>query len=219
MTEQGHSRWPATDQDADLLRSRLRWPGDGLSRFSRPDDLERLADRVERGIRISECRRMTAQMLSDWFNAGAPIMFFDGVWTKGICIDFLVFTWKGAFCVWSVDHRWTVNQAAIVQPARVQIQAEMPGWGGKVEAVFHSPRQETGWDRHVMVHPLTDEPVEIVVMRGRIDEILFHWEPFDGIGLDPEWLDWMARAVEPRWWRSAEGRITTPPLMPPEEEL
>jgi hypothetical protein len=219
MSGRDHSQWPPTDPDADALRSRLRWPGDGLSRFSRPDELERLASRVERADRVSECRRMTAQMLLDWRGQGAPVAFYDGVWTKGICIDFLVFTWKGVFCVWSVDHRWTVNQAAMVQPARVQIQAEMPGWEGKVEAVFHSPRQDTGWDRHVMVHPVTDDPVEIVVIRGQIDEILFHWEPFDGIGLDPEWMHWMATAAEPRWWRSAEGRIATPPLMPREEEL
>ena len=162
---------------------------------------------------------MTGQMLSDWHDAGAPIAFYDGVWTKGICIDFLVFTWKGVFCVWSVDHRWTVNQAAIVQPARTQIQAELAGWGGRVEAVFHSPRQMTSWNRQVMIHPVTDEPVEIVVMHGRIDELLYHWEPFQGHGLDPEWITWLCRAAAPRWWRSAEGRIAAPPGMPPEEQL
>jgi hypothetical protein len=216
VTEQHHN--PPTEREADALRSRLRWPGDGLSRFSLPDDVEPLASRLERAFRVSDCREMTAQMLSQWLNEGAPIAFYDGVWTKGICIDYLVLTWKGVFCVWSVDHRWTVNQAAMVQPARIQIQAEMPGWEGKVEAVFHSPRENTGWDRHVMVDPVSNEPVEIVVMRGRIDEILLHWEPFDGIGLDPVWLDWMTRATEPRWWRSAEGAIPRP-VMPREEEL
>jgi hypothetical protein len=218
LSEEHHSQ-PMTERDADALRSRLRWPGDGLRYFGRPDDVEPLASRIERAQRVSDCRDMTAKMLADWHDEGAPIAFYDGVWTKGVCIDFLVFTWKGVFCVWSVDHRWTVNQAAIVQPARAQIQAELPSWRGKVEGVFHSPRQETGWQRHIMVHPVTNEPVEIVVMRGRIDEILLQWEPFDGVGLDPEWIIWLCHAATPRWWRSAEGRITTPPLMPREEEL
>ena len=220
MTEQQYNP-PMTEDDWVARRDQLRRIDidRAIDAFARPDDVEPLASRIERGQRVSDCRQMTGQMLADWHDNGAPIAFYDGVWTKGICIDFLVFTWKGVFCVWSVDHRWTVNQAAIVQPARVQLQAEMPGWGGKVEAVFHSPRQETGWHRHMMVHPVSNEPVEIVVMRGRIDEILLHWKPFQGIALDPEWITWLCRAATPRWWRSAEGRITTPPLMPREEEL
>jgi hypothetical protein len=161
---------------------------------------------------------MTDKMLSDWQEEGAPITFLNGVWTKGICIDFLVFTWKGVFCVWSVDHRWTVNQAAMVQPARAEIQAEMSGWRGRVEAVFHSPREMTSWHRDILVHPVSKEPVEIVIMRGRIDEILLHWEPLQGHGLDPEWINWLVGASEPRWWKSAEGGILTPP-MPREEQL
>jgi hypothetical protein len=214
-----HYTPPMTELDWVHRRERLRELDRTVGVFGRPDDVEPLASRTERAQRVSDCRDMSARMLADWHDDGAPIAFYDGVWTKGICIDFLVFTWKGVFCVWSVDHRWTVNQAAIVQPARTQIQAELPGWRGRVEAVFHSPRQQTSWNRQVMVHPVTNEPVEIVIIHGRIDEVLFHWEPFEGQGLDPEWITWLCRAATPRWWRSDEGRIATPPGMPPEEEL
>jgi hypothetical protein len=218
VTEQ-HQNPPMTVDDWNARRGQLRELDRTIGVFDRPHDLEQLASRMERAYRVSECRQMTYKMLSDWQDEGAAITFLDGVWTNGICIDFLVFTWKGVFCVWSVDHRWTVNQAAIVQPARAQIQAEMPGWRGRVEAVFHSPREMTHWQRQVMVHPVRNEPVEIVIMYGRIDEILLHWEPFQGQGLDPEWINWLVGAAQPRWWRSAEGGISERPQIPREEEL
>ena len=65
---------------------------------------------------------------------------------------------------------------------------------------------------------MTDEPVDIVSWAGASTRS----SPLgavDGIGIDPEWVRWMATAAKPRWWRSAEGRLTTPPLTPREEEL
>jgi hypothetical protein len=214
-----HDRHPPTAEHLDAWRAGLRWPGDGLDGgFARPDALEPLASRIERAHRVYECRAMTDNMLTSWRNEGAALLICDGVWVAGVCVDFLVFTWKGVFCVWTVDYRWTVHQAALVQPARARIQEELAGWPGKVEAVFHSPREPTGSSRHVLIHPDTDEPVEIVIMTGRIDEVLFHWHPVGGAGLDPEWINWLIGAAEPRWWHADAGRLQAP-QMPPEERL
>jgi len=198
-----------TSDEAEAWRRRLRRPGDGLDHgYARPDDVEPLASRLERASRVSDCRDMTRAMLWDWFDGGATMAFYGGVWAKGLPIDFLVLTWKGVFCVWSVDQRWTLGQAALVEPARAQIQAELPGFAGKVEKVFHSPREPTGWHRHAVIHPYTEEPVELVTIGGRIDEVLAQWQPAGGVGLDPEWVMWLSHAAQPRWWRSNEGRLT-----------
>ncbi len=206
-----------TSAQAEAWRQRLRYRDDGLDQgYARPADVEPLASRIERAVRVSDCRLMTEQMLAEWADEGAPVAYYDGVWTKEVRIDFLVLTWKGAFCVWSIDHRWTVFQAALVERARAQIQAELAGWPGQVEAVFHSPREPTGWNRHLMLHPDTDEPVEVVTMGGSIAQLLHDWQPAGGVGLDPEWIVWLDEASAPRWWRSNEGRLRTGAI-PPEE--
>lgn len=214
-----HDKPPPTADQLDAYRASLRWPGDGLDQgFARAADLEPLASRMERAVRVSDCRKMTDEMLTSWQNEGAAITLCAGVWVSGVCVDFLVLTWKGVFCVWAVDCRWTPYQAALVQPARARIQAELAGWPGKVEAVFHSPRETTGWERKVLVDPEAGEPFEIVVMTGRIDQTLFHWQPVGGVGLDPEWINWLIGASEPRWWRADEGRQEHAQI-PPEERL
>ena len=206
-----------TSDQAEALRQRLRYRGDGLEHgYSRPDDVEPLASRLERATRVSDCHTMTNQMLNEWAD-DVMLGFYDRVWTKGVCIDFLVLTWKGVFCVWSIDHRWTLGQVALVEPARAQIQAELPGFAGKVEAIFHSPRERTGWRRHVMIDPATNEPVEIVIVHGDLAYVLHHWQPVSGVGLDPEWLVWLGDAAAPRWWRSDEGRAPAVELDPHDE--
>lgn len=212
------SKAPMTSAEADVVRQRLRHDGDGLDRgFARPSDVEPLASRLERASRVGDCHTMTGDMLERWLDErGATGGYFEGVWTKGVRIDFLVFSWKGVFCVWSFDHRWTDRQAALVEPARAQIQAEMPGYPGKVETFFHSPREPTGWTRHVMLAPETGEPVEVVTVGGDIAEVLRAWQPVGGVGLDPEWIEWLWQAATPRWWRSAEGRRTEAEF-PPED--
>ncbi|MCP9491810.1 MAG: hypothetical protein MSC31_18335 [Solirubrobacteraceae bacterium MAG38_C4-C5] len=207
-----------TSDQAEAWRRSLRHGDDGLDQgYSRPDDVEPLASRLERADRVIQCREMTLRMLDDWAPQDATLAYYPGVWTKGVCIDFLVLTWKGVFCVWSVDHRWTVRQAALVEPARAQIQAELPGFEGKVEAIFHSPREPTQWTRHVLIDPATDEPVEIVVVGGDLARVLGTWHPAGGVGLDPEWLVWLGNAAAPRWWRSDGGRAPTVQADPHDE--
>ncbi len=205
-----------TSDQAEAWRQRLRYHGDGLDHgYSRPDDVEPLASRLERASRVNDCHTLTAQMLNEWGFQDVMLGFYPRVWTKGVFIDFLVLTWKGVFCVWSIDHRWTVRQVALVEQARAQIQAELPGFAGKVETIFHSPREPTAWTRHVMIDPATNEPVEIVIAHGDLAHVLRHWQPVSGVGLDPEWLVWLGQAAKPRWWRSDEGRAPAVE-MPPE---
>ncbi len=208
-----------TSDQAEAWRRSLRYHGDGLDNgYSRPDDVEPLASRLERAGRVSDCHTLTTEMLNEWADQGGLVAFYDRVWTKGVLIDYLVLTWKGVFCVWSIDHRWTVRQVALVERARAQIQAELPGFAGKVEAIFHSPRQRTGWRRHMMFDPATNEPVEIVIVHGDLADVLYDWQPVSGVGLDPEWVPWLAHASKPRWWRSNEGRA--PAVEPdPHDEL
>lgn len=216
MTTPPHQA-PLTDDQAEAWRQSLRSDGDGLDHgFVKPSAVEPLASRLERASRVADCHTMTRDMLTRWVDGGASASVFGGVWVQGVRIDFLVLTWKGVFCVWSFDHRWTDRQAAFVQPARAQIQAELLDFPGKVETFFHSPREPTGWTRHIRVHPETDEPFEVVTAGGDIAHVLATWQPVAGVGLDPEWIVWLDHAATPRWWRSAEGRRPEPD-MPPEE--
>ncbi len=194
------------------LRSNTRSPGDGLDGgFGSPNELERLASRLERAKRVLQCRDLTQGMLSNLVNVAPGRVFVAyGVWVKDVNVDFLVFTWKGAFLVWSIDYRWTYRQAALMMGARTQIQEELEGWPGQVEAIFHSPREGTGASRHVGLDEKTGDPLDIVIAGGRLDEVLMDWQPAGGVGLDPEWLSWLAAASQPRWWRSAEGQRELP---------
>lgn len=206
-----HLSQPYTAEDAEARRANLRWPGDGLTGdFARPA-LEPLATRLERSVRTQHVREMTYAMFADFAAGGWPILVTCGVWVNGVHVDFVVVTWKGVFLVWAVDHRWTYKQAAMVMPARVQVQMELGnGWPGQVEVIFHSPREQTGWERRMAVHPETGQAVDIVIAGGRIDEVLVQWEPAGGVGIDPEWLSWLSGASRPRWWRSAEGGYDLP---------
>jgi hypothetical protein len=201
-----------------LTGGTLRYPGDRLdSRFSAPA-VEPLASRLERAGRVNRCKAMTCEMLKD-LHTRWPCVVHDDVRVQGISIDFLTITWKGIFLIWSIDQRWTVKQAAMVMPVRGQIQRELgERWPGHVEAVFHSPREGTGWDRRVLVDEENNEPVEIVIAGGRIDQLLEDWQPLGQVGIDPEWLRWVSQASEPRWWRSDEGAHELPPP-PPHDQL
>ena len=203
-----------TAADAEYDRSQVRWPGDGLDGgFARPE-LEPLATRLERARRTNVCRWMTQEMLTEFANAQRwPLLWVGDVWIKGIHVDFVVLTWKGAFLIWSVDMRWTPRQVAMVKPARDQVQRELgDAWPGQVEMMFHSPREPTGWHRHILIDEQLPEPVEIVTCGGRIDEVLVYWKPAGGVGLDPEWITWLTEASQARWWRSSEGRAPAPEI-------
>jgi hypothetical protein len=207
--------WPS---DTELRAGALRHVGDGLRSGLTTPRVEPLASRLERASRVNRCKEKTFEMLADLHACGACTIYPD-VRVKGISIDFLTLTWKGVFLIWSVDHRWTTRQAAMVMPVRDQIQRELgEGWPGQVEAIFHSPRESTGWDRRVMVADESDQPIDIVIMGGRIDQLLREWQPVSQVGVDPEWLSWISQAAEPRWWRSEEGRrdLAAPP---PHEQL
>ncbi len=205
------SERPYSIAEWQQTRSNIRWPGDGLDGgYGQADALEPLASRLERADRVQQCRDLSWQMICDLHDAGWPCLGRAGVWVKGVNVDFLVFTWKGAFLVWSIDRRWTHRQAAMVMGAREQIQRELEGWPGQVEAIFHSPRESTASYRHVGVDENTGEPLDIVIAGGRLDEVMRDWRPVGGVGLDPEWLHWLAGASQPRWWRSAEGGYELP---------
>lgn len=213
-----HLGKPVTADQSGEEKASLRWPGDGLEGgFTRPP-VEPLASRLERGYRVNRCRELTFEMLVR-LNGAWPSMVVGDAWVRGVQIDFLTFTWKGVFLIWSIDYRWTIRQAAMVMPARDQIQREMGAeWPGQVEAVFHSPREPTGWFRHVAVDDDSEEPVNLIVMGGDLDELLIHWQPIGGVGLDPDWIRWLRGASEPRWWLSDAGRRALPEP-PPHERL
>ena len=193
----------------------LRHPG--LRDFSWPE-IEPLASRLERATRVNECKHQTWEMLEALTTRGGWAVSPD-VWVKGVCVPFLVYGWKGVFLVWSIDYRWTVRQAAMVMPARAQIQRELgSSWPGQVEVVFHSPREETGHDRQLLVDEHSEQTVEIVVVGGRIDQVLCDWEPVGQVGIDPEWGRALDKARRPRWWRSAEGWREAPEP-PPHDRL
>ena len=207
--------WPS---DRDLRGAALRHVGDGLSSGFTTPAVEPLASRLERASRVNSCKEATFEMLADLHAHGVCTIYPD-VRVKGVSIDFLTLTWKGVFLIWSVDHRWTTRQAAMVMPVRAEIQRELgEDWPGHVEAIFHSPREHTEWDRRVMVDDESGRPVDIVIMGGRIDRLLRDWHPVGEVGIEPEWLRWISREAEPRWWRSEEGRRDLPPP-PPHEQL
>ncbi len=193
----------------------LRHPG--LHDFSWPE-VEPLASRLERAARVNECKHQSWDML-EALNARGGWAVCPDVWVKGVCVPFLVYGWKGVFLVWSIDYRWTLRQATMVMPARDQIQRELGSrWPGQVEAMFHSPREPTGFERQLLVDEEAGRPVDIVIVGGRIDEVLDAWEPTGKVGLDPEWARTLDEARKPRWWRSAEG-WRDPPEPPPHERL
>jgi hypothetical protein len=197
-----------------LTGGALRYPGDRLNSGFTAPAVEPLASRLERATRVNRCKAMTREMLKD-LHTRLPCLVHEDLRVQGISIDFLTITWKGIFLIWSIDQRWTAKQAAMVMPARGQIQRELgEAWPGHVEAVFHSPREGTGWDRRVLVDDENNEPVEIVIAGGRIDQLLEDWQPLGQVGIDPEWLRWVSQASEPRWWRSDEGARELPPPPP-----
>jgi hypothetical protein len=180
----------------------LRHPG--LRDFSWPE-IEPLASRLERAARVSECRQQTWEMLQT-LNSRGECSVCPDVWVKGICVPFLLYGWRGVFLVWPIDYRWTVRQAAMVMPARDEVQRELgPNWPGQVEVIFHSPREATSHERQLLVDEESDRPIDVVIVRGRIDEVLEAWEPVGEVGIDPEWGRALDEASRPRWWRSAAG--------------
>jgi hypothetical protein len=196
----------------------LRYPDDGLDAGYSAPAVEPLASRLERARRVEVCRRQTEEMLVNLVDRGGWGAV-SNVWVKGVCVPFVVFGWRGVFLVWAVDERWTPRQAALVMRAREQIQRELgDAFTGQVEAVFHSPREGTGWHRWVLTDEESGQPFDIVAMGGRIDELLTDWTPAGGVGIDPEWVSWLDQASLPRWWRSGEG-MSKPPEPPPHEKL
>jgi hypothetical protein len=188
----------------------LRYPGDGLEAGYCSPEIEPLATRLERARRVEACRRQAEEMLVSLTERGGWGAV-PNVWVKGICVPFVAFGWRGVFLVWPIDERWTPRQAVMVMPARHQVQRELgDACPGQVEAVFHSPREETGWHRWVLMDEESGQPYDIISMGGRIDEVLADWMPADGVGIDPEWVRWLDHASLPRWWRSAEGMRNVP---------
>lgn len=181
--------------------------------------IEPLASRLERASRVAECRALTDAQLSELLRAHSEWTGFSDVWVKGILVPFVVVGPSGVFCVWPIDIRWTVRQAAMVSPARRQLQAELGDWPGKVEAIFHSPRERfrhPGWMRHMFADESSGELVDVVIMGERLDQQLPRWQPLGGVFFEPEWVGWLDEASRPRWWRSDEGARRLPP--PPAAE-
>lgn len=181
--------------------------------------IEPLASRLERASRVAECRAQTDAQLSELLRLHSDWTGFSDVWVKGILVPFIAVGPNGVFCIWPVDMRWTARQAAMVSPVPWQLQVELGDWPGKVEAVFHSPRErfrDPGWVRHVFADEESAELVDVVIMGDRLDEQLPRWEPIGGVFLDAAWVGSLEEASRPRWWRSDEGARPLPP--PPADE-
>ena len=197
-----------TDVEREARLREIRYPGCHV--FASPN-VEPLASRLERAQRVEACRAMTASMLDELHRSGRTFAIAENVWVKGLCVPFFVVGWKGVFLIWAVDQRWTPRQAAMVMSARENIQHELGDeFRGQVEAIFHSPREATGWHRWIMVDEESGQPSDIVAMGGRIDRLLLDWLPAGGVGLDPEWVRWVCQASRPRWWQSDEGMRSAP---------
>jgi hypothetical protein len=224
---------PYTEEDAEAERAHLlRSDGDRVTRWTRPN-LEPLTTRLSLTAEIDACRHMTFQMLEELHasqpchiaanvRVGRSVSTPEGYGVKSLPIaaDFLVVSWTGAFLVWSWPDRYCADTIPTATRARAQIQKDLgEEWPGRVEAVFHFPREHpTGWVRNVGVDEGSDDPFDIVMAAGRLDEVLTQWEPHAGAGIDPEWLRWLSQASEPRWWELATIRAVPPaPEVPTDE--
>jgi len=225
---------PYTEEDAEAERTHLlRSDGDGITRWTHPN-LEPLATRLSRTAEVDACRDMTFGMLEE-LHASRPCHIAADVrvgpsWPSrsghaveslDIAVDFLVVNWKGVFLIWCWPDRYMRDAIPAVMRARAQMQKDLgDGWPGRVEAVFHFPREHpSGWVRSIGVHEETDAPFDLVFAAGRIDEVLAQWEPHAGAGIDPQWLRWLSEAAKPRWWEMATTRAVPPtPDVPADEQ-
>jgi hypothetical protein len=172
--------------------------------------LEPLASRLERAERGRLCADMTHGMLAELVERDPCWRVWQEVWAAGMLIPFVAVGPPGVFLIWSFDVRWTPRQAAMVMPARRRIQEELgAAWAGQVEVVFHAPRVDDYCDRAVLVDDDRDEPLDLVLVGGRLDQVLECWEPVGGVYLDETWLSWLGQAGTSRWWRS-EDEARTP---------
>ncbi len=196
--------------------------------------LEPLATRLADTNELEACRAMTFEMLADLHAANYPLIVTPNVqmgesfrgetvpWVaerlRTIAVDFLVVSWNGVFLIWSWPDRSVTEAIPAALRARARIQEEIgEEWPGTVEAVFHFPREETGWGRQLGVDEETEEPYDMVDVGGRIDKILLQWEPHDRVGIDPLWLHWLSQASEPRWWEVETTRKPPPKLEIPND--
>ncbi len=216
---------PYTEEDAEAERTHLlRLDGDRVTRWTRPD-LEPLATRLSRTAEVDACRNMTFAMLEELHSLGPCHVATDvrmgqscpepsggySMEPLDIAIDFVVLSWKGVFLIWSWPDRYMRDAIPAATRARAEFQQDLgKQWPGRVEAVFHFPREQTGWGHSIGVHEKTDEPFDLVFVGGRIDEVLVDWEPHAGAGIDPQWLRWLSQASEPRWWEVATTRKLPP---------
>jgi hypothetical protein len=167
--------------------------------------LEPFASRLERAERGRLCADLTHEMLAALVERDPRWQVWQEVWAAGMLIPFLAVGPPGVFLIWSFDVRWTPRQAAMVMPARRRIQEELgAAWPGQVEVVFHAPRVGAYCDRAVLVEAGRGEPLDLVLVGGRVDDVLEGWKPVGGICLDDPWLEWLAQAGAPRWWRSED---------------
>ncbi|MDQ6856461.1 MAG: hypothetical protein M3Z57_05250 [Candidatus Dormibacteraeota bacterium] len=250
------SEKPYTEADAAAERDYLRHCSpDVLIDWSRPE-LEPLATRLARTNELETCRSMTSEMLekfrAEWpclvtpnvrmgKSFPAPEQSGCDVESLTIAVDFLVVTWHGVFLIWSWPDRFMADAYPEALRARAQLQEDLgEEWPGTVEAVFHFPREQTGWGRNVGVDEETDEPFAIVFVSGRIDALLAQWEgtgkaagegmhasgdaqhradeivrgvrrpSAEVVGIDPQWLRWLSQASQPRWWELATTRRLPP---------
>jgi hypothetical protein len=179
---------------------------DAATRLARTrPTIEPLASRLERSARVHHNAKLTEGMLDELVARSDEWTVWPDVWVKGMLVPFLAVGPPGVFLIWAVDVRWTYGQAAMVMPARRQVQLELgEQWPGQAEAIFHAPLIDGVRERVVAVDEATGEPFDLVLVAGRIDEVLQQWEPAGGVWLDGDWLAWLRQAGAPRWWRSEE---------------
>jgi hypothetical protein len=183
--------------------------------------VEPLASRLEHAARVEACRHDTELQLDELVARDPRWRVFLGAWVRGVHVHFIVVGPPGVFLVWAFDRQSSTEQAALVMPARRQIQAELgKDWPGKVEVIFHHPGGTPKWDRFVVYHDAADELIDVVHSGADLGGLLETWHPEDGVWLDERWLEWLAKASEPRWWidpvEEAKRSRTHVLLEPPE---
>lgn len=191
-----HSSTPSIDWPSDdALRERAlchpREPGVPASAEPRLADLY---DRLTRSERRAAAAKLTDAQLIE-LRARDDIVVVRSL-RDGVAADFFVATPAGIFLIWTIDREWTAEQATLAMHLRTMLRADLGhGWHGELAAVFHSPNEpQTQMERFYSMDEY-GRPIDLVLVTGRLDEVLATWTPITGVALDRQWIEKLLGAL------------------------